>query len=268
MNTSVQGFPSHASVEVDLSNAEKILDTYRSFPPCSRTATQILLDALKSTGELQYEELRLEQLRKWYAIQMAGCELPKAIPAECLNLNLPGTTNTEIGTSSPVQSTLDLCIHSLFKSPQVWTSFSNNHQNAIVLSHVFRDDVDRQHQVDIFKAFFSIINRTSSSFQSLIERVHSLRQEMSDLSDEFRARQEAQMEHLNTSVTDTLSQVDDMKSSVNSLTQKFSLQVINMMGVVSRFTAGVHEVCFHLPFSLTSLTTNSRLPAYPTLPLK
>ena len=135
-----------------------LLDTLQASPSCHRIVTSTLLQSCQSIdGSSPDTEESVETVKSIYATQLALCELASAgslTPEECKPLvpssqerqQRPGVfkgwrktkTNSRFG-----EGQIQQCLHSLESRPQSWTSYSNAHQNAVVMCKAARVDIER-----------------------------------------------------------------------------------------------------------------------------
>jgi hypothetical protein len=152
--------------------ALRLLTSIQSSPSCTRLAASNLISSCQSfTGPSKDtdrstpdSEAALDDLKSIYAARLALCELVGAgtpVPSMCAPLipsdqakskrgfraflkqesKQSGATETDRGIIRGQQ--LGQCLKSLESRPQWWTSYSNNRQNAVVMCHAARAQIEQ-----------------------------------------------------------------------------------------------------------------------------
>lgn len=129
-------------------HALQLLSAFETSPSCMRVATSILMDSCQSIdGTRADSESSLDDLRSLYAAQLAICEIVGAnsvIPEPCKRLApIPEMGLRQNKGANNVGNQLGHCLEALHTRTQSWTSYSNNRQNAVVICHACRVDVDK-----------------------------------------------------------------------------------------------------------------------------
>ena len=130
-------------------HALQLLSEMQAAPSCNRLAASTLLDSCHSIDGSKHDaEASFEDVRSIYAAQLAICEImsaKSAIPQPCQAL-APGPDSKRQKAAS-IRSVrkiqLSRCLQSLESRPQWWTSYSNSRQNAVVMCHAARVDIEK-----------------------------------------------------------------------------------------------------------------------------
>lgn len=159
----------------DLSDSVKqisaIMNSVDNIPSCTKVASSALLSSCSQLGHSdaisidQGLDTMLDNTKSIYATRLAVCELIEAnaaVPSACSSFK-PTKVNTKEGffrgfftANGPTRpiayydiydkqtaDQLDACKSSLHKQPQSWTSYSNARQNAVVMCHAMRAEIER-----------------------------------------------------------------------------------------------------------------------------
>ena len=236
--------------KAELVEAKRILDTYRSFPACHRDASSHFIEVITFVGQYQTEELRLAEVRVWYAAQMALCEIKEAgdvPPAECLDMQIPVIRDFENYDLVPIphlRSDMEVCVKALKSEPQTWTSFSNNRQNANALTYLARQDIERQWNIDLFSDFIGIVKTATASMQTHIAHLFSFQQQLEVVMNDTLVQQEL----LNTSVTSLREEftqfskdLDNQTSRTWSYVANVNSQLIDTVSMASSFVISIQQ---------------------------
>lgn len=133
-----------------------ILNAYDTGSSCARYA---MVDLIDSCHDLEVASsantnAQLDRIKSGFAARLAVCELDGAkikIPKACSFLK---TLKTCIKDPNPQRNAkqassfcfeslkLSQCLKALASTSQSWTSYSNNHQNAISICHSVRHEVE------------------------------------------------------------------------------------------------------------------------------
>lgn len=142
-----------------------------NLPSCSKVASSALLHSCSQLGHSDAISVdkgldtMLDNTKSIYATRLAICELIEAkapIPISCSTFR-PTHDNAKGGffkglfsvhrTSNPVpyydvydketSEQLEECKSSLYQKSQMWTSYSNARQNAVIMCHAMRAEIER-----------------------------------------------------------------------------------------------------------------------------
>jgi len=146
------------------SHAIRIIHDYDRAPSCHRIATKALLDSCQSLEPAAHSANHaLDLIKSAFAARLAICELDSAgaaIPPECL-LMMPRTSDEQsllcrstgyhCDTNGPegrghfqptTKQQNNNCLKALESKPQWWTSYSNARQNAVLMCHAAREQIE------------------------------------------------------------------------------------------------------------------------------
>jgi hypothetical protein len=122
-------FDYFSDLQENYAQLERYLRSLETKPSCHRIATALISDCKKvDTFEGGSGGLRFQ-----YAAQLAACEFEAMgidYPEECKSLGTPNNRHSR-------------CIHMLSKSPQWWTTLSNNVQNAMMICGSVRQEIEQ-----------------------------------------------------------------------------------------------------------------------------
>jgi len=146
------------------SHAIRIIHDYDRAPSCHRVATKALLDSCQSLEPAgRSANHALDLVRSAFAARLAICELDSAgaaVPAECLSMMPRSSEDQSLlcrstgyhcdthesegrGHFQPTsQQQNNLCLKALESKPQWWTSYSNARQNAVLMCHAAREQIE------------------------------------------------------------------------------------------------------------------------------
>lgn len=205
---------SDISISESMKQVLQVMENVNKLPSCNKVASGALLNSCSALeGTVSGHEndisrgpdLLLDEAKSIYAARLAVCELSGAkapVPQACKNF-LPTEKNTRKagirgfftanGPSKPTNSyqeyeliteqDLDNCLAALESRPQWWTSYSNARQNAIVMCHAMRSEVEKDEQLHLFKVM-------SSSNIQLAGDLAAQRQELATATEEWQKVQE------------------------------------------------------------------------------
>lgn len=152
--------------------ALRLLTSLRSSPSCTRLAASTLISSCQSFVGPSRDtdrpspdsEAALDDLKSTYAARLAVCELVgagTAVPSFCAPLMPSDQAKSKRGFRAFLKQgsgqrpatemnhdhikgqQLGQCLKSLESRPQWWTSYSNNRQNAVVMCHAARAQVEK-----------------------------------------------------------------------------------------------------------------------------
>ena len=135
-------FKDHSGI---YSQALERLSHIQGASTCKHQATNRLLDTCETLQSSPGSERTLETIQNLYSAHLALCELQSAatsIPSAC-GLELPGKGEDAIKfLKAGGERRLSKCLKALQSSPQWWTSYSNNRQDAYVWCKAMRTAID------------------------------------------------------------------------------------------------------------------------------
>jgi len=145
------------------SQAIRIIHDYDRAPSCHRVATKALLDSCQSLEPADRSaNLALDLVKSAFAARLAICELNgagAAIPTECMSMIPKASDDQSLLCRStgyhcdpqekskpefnPIsQPETNACLRALESKPQWWTSYSNARQNAVLMCHAAREQIE------------------------------------------------------------------------------------------------------------------------------
>lgn len=169
------------------SEALKLLESINSSSSCNKLAATKLVTSCKSIGRNLGTPtdsdiyLALEYVRSLYAARLAICEISGAgisIPSPCQPMNVSPAPkkarfsfytkhNTIVSDDDPGRKEeLGPCLRSLESRPQWWTSYSNSKQNAMVICHASRSEIEKE---DILATYNTILQSSTKLSDGLLE---------------------------------------------------------------------------------------------------
>lgn len=169
------------------SEALKLLESINSSSSCNKLAAAKLVTSCKSIGHNPQTPtdsdtyLALEYVRSLYAARLAICEISGAgisIPLPCQPMNVSPApkkarfsfytkNNPVISDDDPVRREgLEPCLKSLESRPQWWTSYSNSKQNAMVICHASRSEIEKE---DILATYNTILQSSTKLSDGILE---------------------------------------------------------------------------------------------------
>ncbi|GAB7363429.1 hypothetical protein MBLNU230_g3705t1 [Neophaeotheca triangularis] len=198
-----------------LQEVMKIIKDVEKLPSCNKMASQALLNSCSALetpqsndGEQRGPDTMLDEAKSIYAARLAVCELSGAratVPPGCTSF-LP-TANTarktgfrgfigRNGLSAPTttydhyedvtEQNLDQCLGALESKPQWWTSYSNSRQNAVVMCHAMRSEVEKDEQLHLYKVLAGLTNDITGSLSGSKQEFQAVRDAFGDLSSNMR----------------------------------------------------------------------------------
>lgn len=148
----------------------QLVQGLKSAPSCHRLATATLIDSCKGLeSPNESANIALDAIKSTFAARLAICEISGAhanIPEQCLSMvpkpeasrshslrcRLPGSkcghglsedADGNWGYTHIVEPKLKRCLKAFESRPQWWTSYSNARQNAVILCHAARHELER-----------------------------------------------------------------------------------------------------------------------------
>ncbi|EFE40933.1 nuclear membrane fusion protein Kar5, putative [Trichophyton verrucosum HKI 0517] len=153
-----------AQGNIFFSKALHLLDSMQHAPSCNQRAVASLITSCQAlspeTSERRhYTHFNLDHVKSLYAARLAVCEITgtgAAIPEKCLDTfpshnswrpqykdSSQGFQVADEERSIPA-AVLEPCLRSLESKPQWWTSYSNGRQNAAVMCHAARFEIEKE----------------------------------------------------------------------------------------------------------------------------
>lgn len=202
-------------VPAPLQEVMKIMRDVEKLPSCNKIASQALLNscsALESPESAESEQrgpdMMLDETKSIYAARLAVCELSGAratVPEGCTSFLPNSHTGKKTGLrgfiglnrlSAPTTSydhygdvtehSLDKCLGALESKPQWWTSYSNSRQNAVVMCHAMRSEVEKDEQLHLYKVLAGLTNDITGSLAGSKREFQIVRDAFGDLSNNVR----------------------------------------------------------------------------------
>ncbi|KAF3492398.1 uncharacterized protein GIQ15_01915 [Arthroderma uncinatum] len=171
------------------SEALQLLDSMQHAPSCNQRAVANLITSCQvfSSGKSergQYSALDLDNVKSLYAARLAICEVTgagAAVPNQCLAI-LPSRDNEkpiytfkrQVSQESEEKDVipeklLAPCLRSLESKPQWWTSYSNSRQNAAVMCHAARLDVEKEELLNHHRALTEVTSGLTEHLNRSLE---------------------------------------------------------------------------------------------------
>ncbi|EZF72972.1 hypothetical protein H105_05224 [Trichophyton soudanense CBS 452.61] len=231
-----------AQENVFFSKALHLLDSMQHAPSCNQRAAASLITSCQTlspeTSERRHHtHSDLDYVKSLYAAQLAVCEITgtgAAIPEKCLDTfpshdgRRPQYQDSSQGSQVVEEeriipaAVLEPCLRSLESKPQWWTSYSNSRQNAAVMCHAARFDIEKEELLNHYRSLTEVtsglnmhLNRSLESsytqaqqYREFIRSIDTLRQNL--LRDLRRDSNRIQSQ-----VTELLSGVRDMFRNAN-----------------------------------------------------
>ncbi|DAA79205.1 TPA_exp: putative Nuclear membrane fusion protein Kar5 [Trichophyton benhamiae CBS 112371] len=153
-----------AQRNIFFSKALNLLDSMQHAPSCNQRAVASLITSCQAlspeTSERRhYTHSDLDHVKSLYAARLAVCEITgtgATIPEKCLD-TFPSHNGwrpqykdssqgfqVADGERNIPAAVLELCLRSLESKPQWWTSYSNGRQNAAVMCHAARFEIEKE----------------------------------------------------------------------------------------------------------------------------
>ncbi|KAI9663595.1 MAG: hypothetical protein M1829_006054 [Trizodia sp. TS-e1964] len=243
--TNLLGSPASGQQSELFTKAVDLLSSMRSLPSCNRLATSTLLDSCKSldgpAGVRAQEdsknlEATLDEVKSLYAARLAVCELVgagAAVPAQCSSLmpskkskfkwNLitkrdrsdhEGDPTLVFEEVSAKQSSN--CLKSLESRPQWWTSYSNGRQNAVVICHAVRSQIERHELLELHTAITSVNSDLHSSLFTSLENTKNELTKQKAFAETVEVFQTQLANDLKTTIAGARSYFDMIKQNLDS----------------------------------------------------
>ncbi|THY83263.1 hypothetical protein D6C95_08515 [Aureobasidium pullulans] len=182
------------------------MNKVEKLPSCQKLASQALLntcseiDHATSLATDKGIDVMLERSKSIYATRLAICELMDAnavIPASCSPFR-PVENDSKFNgfrgfivngyfTKPTTQhkfedhGDLDQCSASLSSNPVWWTSYSNARQNAVLLCHSMRSELDKDDMMEKMRLMFEAILEASSVMSDTTEEHHTFQRQWTEM---------------------------------------------------------------------------------------
>ena len=202
----------HLSLPASMQQTLEMIENVKSLSSCAKIASSALLHACSALdGSIQHDgtdlkqgsDLLVDEEADIYAARLAVCELSGAdfsIPKECKAFvptertkkkrSIRGFWSND-GPSEPgslfqhydeiTQTNLQQCRKALGSTPQSWTSFSNNRQNAVVMCRAMRSEVDKDEQLEVGKILAQAAAASTESLKDAYEHINEIKAHFSEL---------------------------------------------------------------------------------------
>ncbi|THW88846.1 hypothetical protein D6D15_05672 [Aureobasidium pullulans] len=182
------------------------MNKVEKLPSCQKLASQALLntcseiDHATSLATDKGIDVMLERSKSIYATRLAICELMDAnavIPASCSPFRPVENDSKFDGfrgfivngyfTKPTTQhkfedrGDLDQCSASLSSNPVWWTSYSNARQNAVLLCHSMRSELDKDDMMEKMRLMFEAILEASSVMSDTTEEHHTFQRQWTEM---------------------------------------------------------------------------------------
>ncbi|KAK4999771.1 hypothetical protein LTR66_001266 [Elasticomyces elasticus] len=193
----------------------EILRSVESLPSCHRVASAALLNSCSSLEASPRDDNRnrgsdimLNEVKSVYAARLAVCEFSDAkvaVPQACLPFVPTERTTKKHGIrgfltrKGPTQATdyyldydditeghLTQCLTALESKPQWWTSYSNARQNAVIMCHSMRTEVEKDEQISIYSDLASAAEHLTSGLSGAVADMSTVRDQLEELPARFR----------------------------------------------------------------------------------
>lgn len=167
-----------AQENVFFSQALRLLDSMQHAPSCNQRAVASLITSCQAlspeTSERRHythSDSDLDHVKSLYAARLAVCEITgtgAAIPEKCLdtfpshNSRRPQYQDSSQGFQVVDEernipaTVLETCLRSLESKPQWWTSYSNSRQNAAVMCHAARFDIEKEELLNHYRSLTEV----------------------------------------------------------------------------------------------------------------
>ncbi|KAK5002578.1 hypothetical protein LTR28_011238, partial [Elasticomyces elasticus] len=188
----------------------EILRSVESLPSCHRVASAALLNSCSSLEASPRDDNRnrgsdvmLNEVKSVYAARLAVCEFSDAkvaVPQACLPFVPTERTTKKHGIrgfltrKGPTQATdyyldydditeghLTQCLTALESKPQWWTSYSNARQNAVIMCHSMRIEVEKDDQISIYSDLASVAEHLTSGLSGAVADMSTVRDQLEEL---------------------------------------------------------------------------------------
>ncbi|KAK2861402.1 hypothetical protein FQN49_004229 [Arthroderma sp. PD_2] len=175
------------------SEALQLLDSMQHAPSCNQRAVASLITSCQvlSSGKSergQYSASDLDHVKSLYAARLAICEVTgagAAVPDRCSGI-LPSRDDelpiykfkiqpSQKSEQQDVMSgkILAPCLRSLESKPQWWTSYSNSRQNAAVMCHAARFDVEKEELLNHHRILTEVTSGLNSHLNRSLENAYT-----------------------------------------------------------------------------------------------
>ncbi|KAJ5773084.1 hypothetical protein N7457_007980 [Penicillium paradoxum] len=169
--------------------AVKILDSMGSSPSCNRIAATRLVTSCQTFSDshdgMQTDSPEtLDLLRSVYAARLALCEIDGAgtsIPSTCLPVTVspPPQKNrfgfvtrhrgSDTASDEVRRELLEQCLRTLESRPQWWTSYSNSRQNALVICHASRMEMEKEELLNLHRSISKSSLKLNNGLQEALQ---------------------------------------------------------------------------------------------------
>ncbi|KAL8642137.1 MAG: hypothetical protein Q9226_008541 [Calogaya cf. arnoldii] len=248
-------------------NALHVLEELKASPSCHRLAAASLIRSCQSIdGSFSDPEDSLEDVKSVYAAQLALCEIMAAgtrHPQDC-EAFLPGhsaqskrkVTHSFSNADPAVKGKLSICLQALESRPQHWTSYSNNRQNAVVMCHAARVDIEKDNLIRVHQ---SLVNTTSGASSALLRALAAANKALLDqkhFATEVEQFQQRLMQDLETSKANTQSYLHVWMKNIESALQSTIKPFSDKIKKVETKADEVHETLHSSAAKVDELRSN------------
>ncbi|KAI4211541.1 MAG: hypothetical protein LQ351_005717 [Letrouitia transgressa] len=168
------------------SRALQVLDSLQTSPTCNRLAASDLITSCQLVESPNSEAL-LEDLQSTYAAQLAICEISDVglpIPSNCDTFALKvdrnkkktlrkSQNNQRKSYKIDDKHQLSQCLQALESRPQHWTSYSNNRQNALIMCHAARIDIEKDNLIKLYTSMTETSSQANSALSQAVKDIHN-----------------------------------------------------------------------------------------------
>ncbi|KAL8948030.1 MAG: hypothetical protein Q9222_005746 [Ikaeria aurantiellina] len=218
------------------SDALQLLESMRASPSCNRLAAYTLIRSCQSVdGSTVDAEGSLEDRKSLYAAQLALCEIAEAgtkSPDNCRTF-LPVSQSQTGQKASKIfnqqgllngmrKDRLGVCLKSLQSSPQHWTSYSNNRQNAVVMCQAARKDVDKDDLIQTQKTMIDTASGATDVLGRAVNEANEAMLQQKAFGKEVEHLRQQVKQDLKATATETQSIIGTILKSLESAVQRSS----------------------------------------------
>ncbi|EGD99210.1 hypothetical protein TESG_06649 [Trichophyton tonsurans CBS 112818] len=178
-----------AQENIFFSKALHLLESMQHAPSCNQRAVASLITSCQAlspeTSERRhYTHSDLDHVKSLYAARLAVCEITgtgAAIPEKCLDTfpshngrrpqyqdSFQGFQVVEEKRNIPA-AVLEPCLRSLESKPQWWTSYSNSRQNAAVMCHAARFDIEKEELLNHYRSLTEVTSGLNMHLNRSVE---------------------------------------------------------------------------------------------------
>lgn len=242
------------------SQALQLLSSMQASPSCNRLAASTLLYSCQNIeGPTRNIEASLDDIRSFYAAQLATCEITSAgltIPQECKLLQpvnespgwqdsqmRSGEDNVRFGIGREFgKRQLSQCLRSLESRPQWWTSYSNSRQNAMVMCHAARVDIEKDELIKLHKSMVETSSDVYSALSNALREVNNGLSEQKIFTVAIKEFQKKLLRDLDASNSQAQSYFAKLVNSMDTVRQSALAKITSAVQAVEFDITGLREV--------------------------